>query len=295
MLSIKRPTPTTVSYTVSTRSEPRTFTASLTNAISILLRLAAGLVVLLALLHEHQTLFNGTIYHLPPSIHSLLPALPVIATLPPALRICMYALVLWLVFRKGYTSESLLVIRGLGVQTATAGSSFLWGGSTRFIAASAVQDIFIHEAFRRFEVRFYLCIVVEGEESVVVVFPVGDILPVSNTLYPWQMQLTTMEHRAHYLAERFWKRCGGGLELVCTSQSLEHDFMPRYNMLGINPILLLVILFARSDTRIRNSLLRSVPRVHDIRLFCASAFHHRNVRAYRTRCFATSKQTIALH
>ena len=176
MLSIKRPTPTTVSYTVSTRSEPSTFAAQLTNAISILLRLAAGLVVLIALLHEHQTLFHSTIYRLPASLHSLLPALPrILATLPPALRIGVYALVSWLVLRKGYTSESLLVVRGLGVQTATAGSSFLWGGSTRFIAASAVQDIFIHEAFRGFEVRFYLCIVVEGEEGVVVVFPVSKI------------------------------------------------------------------------------------------------------------------------
>jgi phosphatidylinositol glycan class H protein len=175
MLSITRPTPTTVSYTVSTRSESRTFTAQFTNTISILLRLAAGIVVLLALLHEHQALSDGTIYCLPSSVHSLLPALPVVATLPPALRIGTYALVLWLVFRKGYASESLLVIRGLGVQTATAGSSFLWGGSTRFIAASAVQDIFIHEAFRGFEVRFYLCIVVEGEEGVVVVFPVSKI------------------------------------------------------------------------------------------------------------------------
>ena len=175
MLSIKRPTPTTVSYTVSTRSEPTTLAAKLTNAISILLRLTAGLVVLTAFLHEHQTLFQNTLYRLPPSLHSLLPALPsILATLPPALRIGTYALVLWLVFRKGYTSESLLVVRGLGVQTATAGSSFLWGGSTRFIAASAVQDVFIHEAFRGFEVRFYLCIVVEGEEGVVVVFPVCD-------------------------------------------------------------------------------------------------------------------------
>lgn len=173
MLSVKRPTPTTVSYTVSTRSESRTFTAQLSNAISILLRLAAGSLVLIALLHEHDALFHGTTYPLPDKLYSLLPALPLIATLPPTVRICAYGLVLWLVFRKGYTSESLLVVRGLGVQTATAGSSFLWGGSTRFIAASAVQDIFIHEAFRGFEVRFYLCIVVEGEEGVVVVFPVS--------------------------------------------------------------------------------------------------------------------------
>lgn len=177
MLSVKRPTPTTVSYTVSTRSESRTFTAQLSNAISILLRLAAGLLVLIALLHEHDALFRGTTYPIPAKLSNLLPALPLIATLPPAARICAFGLVLWLVFRKGYTSESLLVVRGLGVQTATAGSSFLWGGSTRFIAASAVQDIFIHEAFRGFEVRFYLCIVVEGEEGVVVVFPVssGDL------------------------------------------------------------------------------------------------------------------------
>jgi len=198
MLTIKRPTPTTVSYTVSTRSEPTTLAAKLTNTIQLLLRLAAGIAVLLALLHEHQTAFQTTLYALPPRLYSLLPfpfpALPsILATLPPALRISTYALVLWLVFRKGYTSESLLVVRGLGVQTATAGSSFLWGGSTRFIAASAVQDVFIHEAFRGFEVRFYLCIVVEGEEGVVVVFPVSVLLFncwVLGTCCTWSFWLT---------------------------------------------------------------------------------------------------------
>jgi len=35
-----------------------------------------------------------------------------------------------------------------------------------------IQDIFIHEAFKGFEVKFYLAIVVKGEEDVVVVFPV---------------------------------------------------------------------------------------------------------------------------
>ena len=190
MLSVKRPTPTTVSYTVSTRSESRTFTAQLSNAISIFLRLAAGILVLIALLHEHQTLFHRTTYSLPAKLNNLLPpTLPLLATLPPTVRICAYALILWLVFRKGYTSESLLVVRGLGVQTATAGSSFLWGGSTRFIAASAVQDIFIHEAFRGFEVRFYLCIVVEGEEGVVVVFPVSFYLNTwSGYLKMWQVR-----------------------------------------------------------------------------------------------------------
>lgn len=46
---------------------------------------------------------------------------------------------------------------------------------TRFIPTSLVQDIFIHEGFRGFEVKFYLVVVVRGEEDVVVVFP--DTLP----------------------------------------------------------------------------------------------------------------------
>lgn len=36
-----------------------------------------------------------------------------------------------------------------------------------------IQDIFVYEAFKGFEVRFYLAIVVEGEHDVVVVFPVS--------------------------------------------------------------------------------------------------------------------------
>lgn len=42
---------------------------------------------------------------------------------------------------------------------------------TRFIPTSMVQDIFIHEGFRGFGVKFYLTVVVKGEEDVVVVFP----------------------------------------------------------------------------------------------------------------------------
>ncbi|KAM0718513.1 hypothetical protein Q7P37_005583 [Cladosporium fusiforme] len=171
MLTIKRPTPTTVLYTVSTRSPPTTYATHLRNSFLLLLRLSAGFLVLLALLVEYQSLPAETVYALPTSLQFNLPGLGPASTISPAIRICTYALTIWLVLRRGYASESLLVIRGLGVQTATAGSSFLWGGSTRFIPASAVQDIFIHEAFRGFEVRFYLSIVVEGEEKAVVVFP----------------------------------------------------------------------------------------------------------------------------
>ena len=42
---------------------------------------------------------------------------------------------------------------------------------TRFIPTEKIQDIYINEAFRGFEVRYYLGAVVKGEEEVVVVFP----------------------------------------------------------------------------------------------------------------------------
>lgn len=183
MLTTKRPTPTTVLYTVSTRSAPTTLAAHLRDALTTLLRLASGLLVLAALYLELHHFWTGC---LPTNIQTHLSSLspPPPTTSPPstqpnpllphpALRATLYALILYLVQRKAHASESLLVIRGLGVQTATAGSSLLWGGGTRFIPASAVQDVFIHEAFEGFEVRFYLGIVVEGEGGVVVVFPVS--------------------------------------------------------------------------------------------------------------------------
>jgi len=69
--------------------------------------------------------------------------------------------------------ESLLVLSTLGIQTTTISSSYLIPSDTRFIPTSQIQDIFIQEAFRGFEVRYYLAVVVEGEGSVVVVFPVS--------------------------------------------------------------------------------------------------------------------------
>lgn len=78
------------------------------------------------------------------------------------------------------TEESLTVLRGLGIQTSTTSSTYLQTSSTRFIPTTSIQDIFIHEAFKGFEVKFYLVIVVDGEENVVVVFP--KLLPRRATL-----------------------------------------------------------------------------------------------------------------
>ena len=99
-------------------------------------------------------------------------------------------LVLYFCLRKGYTGESckqcrppllraestleetLLVLRGLGVQTSTSSPTYLSTSTTRFIPTTQIQDIVIHEAFKGLEVRFYLAIIVEGATEVVVVFPV---------------------------------------------------------------------------------------------------------------------------
>jgi len=75
------------------------------------------------------------------------------------------------------TEESLLVLRGLGIQTSTSSTTYLSTSTTRFIPTNQIQDIFIHEAFKGFEVRFYLAVVVEGEGEVVVVFPVSGMDP----------------------------------------------------------------------------------------------------------------------
>lgn len=77
---------------------------------------------------------------------------------------------------KAYSShpeESILVLRSLGVQTTSISPYYLVPPTTRFIPTSQICDILIHEAFRGFEVRYYLAAIVEGEAEVVVVFPVS--------------------------------------------------------------------------------------------------------------------------
>ncbi|PHH50381.1 hypothetical protein CFIMG_007431RA00001 [Ceratocystis fimbriata CBS 114723] len=72
-----------------------------------------------------------------------------------------------------HAAESLLVLRGLGIQTSSVAAGSLLGApaSTRFIPTEKIQDVLVNEAFHGFEVRYYLLIVVDGEEDVVVVFP----------------------------------------------------------------------------------------------------------------------------
>lgn len=184
MLRTKRPTPTTVLYTVSSKPSATTLATRFLALCSILLRLAAGLLVLTTVLHDYQTRNSNSNLPILPLLDNLSavllngnPALQQIlraSTRPHRWAFC--ALATYAVLRRYHTTESLLVIRGLGVQTSTSSALYVGAASTRFIPTSSIQDVFIHEAFKGFEVRFYLSIVVQGEEGVVVVFPVSSRL-----------------------------------------------------------------------------------------------------------------------
>lgn len=171
MLTVKRPTPTTVLYTISTRAPQNTFGARVTAYALVLARFLLGALILTALLGELELVLPSNITLASSRLHSTNGVLPLAVTLP--WRLAVYTTLAFLTLRRSYSSESLLVIRGLGVQTTASSSSYLWSGSTRFIPTAKLQDVWIHEAFRGFEVRYYLCVVVEGEEGVVVVFPVS--------------------------------------------------------------------------------------------------------------------------
>lgn len=185
-----QPTPSTVCYTVSTRSDPQTVPAQLVHYVSIVLRIVLGVCALLVLLAKWELSFGKRRF-----VTQGLNA----DNAPLAMRlveegqwryiVCGALVTLWLVLRRGYTGtfltaardgsiahtmnveESFLILQGLGVQTSTSSATYLQSATTRFIPTTSVQDIFIHEAFKGFEVRFYLAVVVKGEEDIVVVFP----------------------------------------------------------------------------------------------------------------------------
>ncbi|KAH7040164.1 GPI-GlcNAc transferase complex, PIG-H component-domain-containing protein [Microdochium trichocladiopsis] len=106
----------------------------------------------------------------PPAAAAAAPTTAVLLSwlaLPPIYLLALY----YLVLRRIHTEERLLVLRGLGIQTSSSAATVLGSSVTRFIPTDKIQDVLVNEAFRGFEVRHYLIVVVEGEEDVVVVFP----------------------------------------------------------------------------------------------------------------------------
>lgn len=188
-LRTRRPSPTTIEYTVST-SPHLTLSLRLLILTTCLIRALIGLSVLL-LLYARFVLSNFSsplqTYQAQPyffsndyiwfTLDSILATrlghlasltalrIPLIILLPASL------LILYTIFLRIHTTESLLILRGLGIQTSTSSQTYLSTATTRFIPTEKIQDILVNEAFKGFEVRYYLVIVVQGEEDVVVVFP----------------------------------------------------------------------------------------------------------------------------
>ncbi|KAI1136748.1 GPI-GlcNAc transferase complex, PIG-H component-domain-containing protein [Hypoxylon sp. FL0543] len=93
------------------------------------------------------------------------------AAVPPWVLIPCSIFTLYLLSLRIGNEERLLVLRGLGIQTSSSSSTIFGSLKTRFIPTDKIQDVFINEVFRGFEVRHVLVVIVEGEEHVVVVFP----------------------------------------------------------------------------------------------------------------------------
>ncbi|PWY66588.1 phosphatidylinositol N-acetylglucosaminyltransferase [Aspergillus eucalypticola CBS 122712] len=175
-LDLRRPSPTTVSFTVSNASRRTSTPAKAFFYLQISLRAVIFFCVLLLDAAKFRRTFfmeDGSWIRWTTIWSSALgiSVCRIADAYSSAVVVLASAIVLYGVFRKGYTEESLLVIRGLGIQTSTSSQTYLSKASTRFIPTTQIQDIVIHEAFKGFEVRFYLAVIVEGESEVVVVFP----------------------------------------------------------------------------------------------------------------------------
>ncbi|KAK2047519.1 GPI-GlcNAc transferase complex [Colletotrichum somersetense] len=196
-LHVRRPSPTTAEFTVTTRP-PQTLTVRLLSSLLLALRIVVFLSSIL-LLHAAWSQSPYAAPYFSPSrtrtpdddeavfstgafwraLHfvrasapgrlahrvAASPAVPLPALVPGCL-LAAYA-----TLRREHTTESLLVLRGLGIQTSSTSGSYLSAAATRFIPTEKIQDVLVNEAFRGFEVRYYLIVVVEGEEDLVVVFP----------------------------------------------------------------------------------------------------------------------------
>ncbi|KAA6408161.1 MAG: phosphatidylinositol N-acetylglucosaminyltransferase [Lasallia pustulata] len=183
-LSTHRPSPTTISHTVSTSPPLRTLPLRILSILTLLLRLSFGLCSILLVLAKTRSshLRNNNYNAEARSLEQLFWARGIgawsVRTAGPLGWRAVLPLAVgtgFLVLRRFHTEESLLTLSSLGIQTSTSSRTYLSSATTRFIPTSQIRDIVIHEAFRGYEVRFYLAVVVEGEGEVVVVFP--NLLP----------------------------------------------------------------------------------------------------------------------
>ncbi|KAL2687694.1 hypothetical protein Neosp_005257 [[Neocosmospora] mangrovei] len=152
-LRIRHPSPTTAEFTVTTlRPIPPAL-----HTLILLTRFLVTVFILL-LLYARLTLSPLLASIIPPLLKDFVPRAHLQApasisalaeNIPVSVLVPGSFAVLWLLSRRGY----------------------LAGTATRFIPTEKIQDILVNEAFLGFEVRYYLVVVVEGEEDIVVVFP----------------------------------------------------------------------------------------------------------------------------
>ncbi|KAJ5792708.1 uncharacterized protein N7503_008686 [Penicillium pulvis] len=219
-LRVQRPSPTTVSFTVSNAPRRSNSPAKILFGFQILLRVilfCCVIIVALARLRHFSFQADGGFISWPAIWASPLGfyVCQQVDTYNPWAVAAVSTLVVYGVFRREYTEESLLVIRGFGIQTSTSSSTYLSSAATRFIPTTQIQDIVIHEAFKGFEVRFYLVVIVEGEQDVLVVFPVNYLLPVT------VITLTLPIVSIYYPKERSLKKSGEALGVVSMMQNLD--------------------------------------------------------------------------
>ncbi|BDD60055.1 hypothetical protein MPDQ_005370 [Monascus purpureus] len=175
-LIVRRPSPTTVSFTVSNAPDRSSPSARILFYLQTILRALCFTCVLFicsAKLRHSFFAENGLIVYWHDLWGSPLGSFVcrIVDSCHLGAIFVVSAVAIYAVFRKESTEESLLVIRGLGIQTSSSSATYLSTATTRFIPTTQIQDIVIHEAFKGFEVRFYLAVIVEGEPTVVVVFP----------------------------------------------------------------------------------------------------------------------------
>lgn len=168
-LRTRRPSPTTVEYTLSTKPAPTLPTVLLhlvLLALRLLLLAAAALLPLSQIVpYVPSPTLHALLATPPAALARLSTALP--TPVPPAAA----ALLAYLALRRLHVTESVLVLRGLGIQTRSSGALWGLGDATRFIPTEQIRDVLVNEVFVGFGVRYVLVVVVEGEEDMVVVFP----------------------------------------------------------------------------------------------------------------------------
>ncbi|KAI1322711.1 GPI-GlcNAc transferase complex, PIG-H component-domain-containing protein [Xylariaceae sp. FL0255] len=216
-LRIRRPSPTAVEFTISTLPPP-TLALQLSLWTINILRSALSIWILLLLyaiwaspspssyspptstssqssssssshlLDPIRSLLNQTLERTLPGNLAMTTALNLNNLAPRYLLTTVLSAIIYALSLPLHTSESLLVLRGLGIQTSSSTSlpflpPFLssgWGSSgigsgggarRRFIPTQKIRDVLINEAFVGFGVVYCLVIIVEGESDVVVVFP----------------------------------------------------------------------------------------------------------------------------